>query len=243
MSVDMQSPPLKTVLIIALDHSFSYSDNSRLDCWYEKLCTLLRQTCRVYGAVINSTALIFLDDDQYKFDAVVLTDPVIMSRRNLYPELTDKLVSYVQDGGTLIFAPYCRLGFGSNVQATDVDSYMERVWGLPWKLGTADTREFKLNDEANIRNGEYWLSMLLGRNIFAVQLDGAEAENKLYIDPDGAGSPAIFASYERGYLCWLGDVLLQKATVWMMIILGNLRPEEQPEDTAAGSAVTLSDAA
>jgi hypothetical protein len=230
MSTEIPPSPIKTALIIALDHSVSYNENARLDRWYENLCNMLRRTCKVYGAVINGTALMFLDDAYYKFDAIVVTDPVIMSRRNEYPTLSDKLVSYVEAGGTLIFSPYCRLGFSSNVQATDVESYMERVWGFRWKLSTAETRDFKLNDQAVIKNKEYWLEVLTGRNMFAVQLDGAKIEEKLYVDPHGEGSPAIFAPFGRGHVCWIGDVLLHKATVWIIIVLGDLRVEGPLQD-------------
>jgi hypothetical protein len=241
----MPPPPLKTALVVALDHSVSYNENAKLDRWYEDLCSFLRLTCRVYGAVINNTALMFLDDNQYKFDAVIVTDPLIMSRRNKYPALSDKLVSYVEDGGTLIISPYCRLGFGSSVQATDVDSYMERVWGLHWKLGTADTRDFKPNHEANIKDKERWLRVLTGRNMFAAQLEGAKAEEKLFIDPYGDGSPAISAPYGQGRLCWVGDVLLQKATAWIMIVLGDLHTKGPPQHclpvTVPGPSATAPD--
>lgn len=153
-----------------------------------------------------------------EYYAVIVTDPEVMEEE--YYDLHQLLVDYAAGGGTVVFAFHV-----SSFAHFDVlETFFRYPWKLNWKVASYTRDDFNLNPRTNCG-----LFVERNPNLFqtysmkALHLKGCEPDERVYISsPDSTGSPAIFASYEIGYVGWIGDVNVEDGTTKLLLAMCDL---------------------
>ncbi|EMR69393.1 hypothetical protein MGN70_012521 [Eutypa lata] len=125
---------------------------------YQRILLKLRKLAIVQEAWNNQEALDLLGQDKTP-RAIIITDAGIIDPDN--SNVSEKVVEYARNGGTVILG----VEFPGNTNATVLDEYMTKVWGLPWTTHSYNYLDCVINTAAsgpakNTPNDRQWMNGL-----------------------------------------------------------------------------------
>lgn len=185
-----------SILLVSLDRQ-PFFDNM-----YSEVLAKLRSKVTMTEVTHIASALHHLSQAEKLYNAVVVTDPSVMEPDML--AVQEKLVDYVQDGGTVILG----FLFASFAQWPDLTRFFKKTWNLDWESGDYGRETFFLNPRANHTFMSRRQPDLPHQySMKALHLKNTKPAERIYIsNSNSAQSPAVFARHGHGFLGWIGDV-------------------------------------
>lgn len=214
-----------SVLFILLDKS-EPEDIEMVQERYGPLVTHFSRNCSVFDVRTMYDALTALRENTWK--AVIVLEPIVVGLK--FKPLSDMLVSFVKDGGTLIFEGR----FGRLLRPSDLNKYFRDVWNLSWTYGGALSEEWEytynplyptnqfLEYQGGLPRTCRFEGVLLGNvpmmdRVFVPKFPLITEKEQMGPHMSMGGitlprgrdwhglSPAVFSRYEKGYLGWVGE--------------------------------------
>lgn len=146
-----------------------------------------------------------------------------------YKKASNKIFQFVQGGGTLILGG-C---FSSFVRPKSMETYFDKVWGLPWKTGSYHRTTVSLNPNAEVESRNSLTPSYSQKAVFLTNVETKSAwyratENSVtesLVFPttpiaDLAETPVAFVKRGNGWLGYTGDVNAEAGTE--NVVLGML---------------------
>jgi hypothetical protein len=144
---------------------------------------------------------------------IFVTDPGITTTRNNI--VSDKVVEFARNGGTVVLGGL----FSSFIRPSDLHTYFNSKWGLPWKAGSYHRTTVTLNRLAEGLPGGNLASSYSQKAVFLANVDSKAAwylptedsviESHVFLPEPVANSsetPVVFTKVGKGWLGYVGDV-------------------------------------
>ncbi|KAH9903783.1 hypothetical protein F4778DRAFT_781165 [Xylariomycetidae sp. FL2044] len=129
------------VLLLDLDYQHAFGIDSAI---FSDLIVMLSTKAKVHCVETPSDALDYLANEEPS--AILVTDGTLLDGEAPHlRDLSEKLVSYAKNGGTVVLGG----PFAAGAIRTRLDVWFERVWNLPWKTGECYRTDVSLNLERN----------------------------------------------------------------------------------------------
>lgn len=217
-----------SVLFIILDKTADEDAEMLLE-QYGPLLTHIAKTCRIHDVRTYHDAMEAMSWDGV-WRAIIIMEPTVVGTR--FQVLSDKIVSYAKNGGTVIFEGR----FGRLLRPKDLDGYFRDVWNLSWRYGAQNTEEWEYTFNSTCvmkRMADYRYDIPRTYRFAGLQLANVPIQDSVYLpkwpligEREQKGpelifggctlaetdkdrwqrlSPIVFAKYERGCVGWVGD--------------------------------------
>ncbi|KAG6868431.1 hypothetical protein C0993_003108 [Termitomyces sp. T159_Od127] len=199
----------------------------------------IREKIVVSQALTVSAALTRLDDKNLV--GVLVTDIGIVKPE--HKEILPHLIKYVKQGGTVVVGGT----FSSFVSASDLDSFFNNAWGLPWKSGAYHRTRFLRSDQHDLAAKN--MSLPSSYSMKALHLRGLASSDPIYLPADmqlqtpmpfddHAESPVVRRKIGEGYIGYVGDVDAETETTNVVLamfgLLDELMTEADESDSVTG---------
>jgi hypothetical protein len=196
---------------------------------------MILQKATVKRAKTFAGALRYLE--QNTPNGIVVTDAGVVARSPAEVrecrEISDRLVTYVHNGGTVIFS----FVFSSHVSPAQMNKFWQETWNLPWKFGDYHRTTFHLNRDALKLDDGVVEKLQAAYSQKAVHLKGVAREHAWYLPGTDSTTqtfvfptapiqnmeqtPMAFAKVGEGFVGYTGDVNQEEGTnLALMQMLG-----------------------
>jgi hypothetical protein len=185
--------------------------------WFDEvhmnLLSKLREHARVMEALSESVAISYLQDGEIL--SVVVTDAALVDGK--FERVSRQLVEYAKGGGTVVFGGIV----SSFARPNDMRSYFSDQWGLSWEMGSCHREVFSVNQWVlSVEGRERFSGLPSSYSMKAVQIKGADQEDRVYVEHGGATeSPIVFAKSGNGYVGWVGDINSEDETAQVVKVM------------------------
>ncbi|GLB35584.1 hypothetical protein LshimejAT787_0211490 [Lyophyllum shimeji] len=185
----------------------------------------LRDKVETFQALTAASALSKLESTHLA--GVFITDAGIVKADNAH--VLSRLVDYVKSGGNVVVGGL----FSTFVSAEDMNAFLEKAWGLPWKAASYHRTEFSLNPAHEIVKKHAFLAASYSMKALHVGL--ISSADVVYLPSEDLRLPSSITDYSespvvqrrigRGSFGYIGDVNPEPETTNVVLaMLGLLHP-------------------
>lgn len=182
-----------------------------LDECYSSLISQLDESAQLRRAKVASKAIKYLEESNPR--AIIVTDEGLTGTKNR--AVLDKVVSYVRNGGLVIFG----LHFPNFTDFNTFDDFFSGAFGLPWKHGGYQSADFEFNPSCSLPPATNSLPAPYSMKVLHVK--NAQPHEKIFIPVNDAETQSLAFPQEyvyqaqaavagakvgNGYLVYCGDV-------------------------------------